>query len=167
MKKILKFLGIAILGTLPLSGCGFSEFPKQEKLADIKSKVTKFSVTRPRGRTFRLVLGVKEPKILSPDKAKKAAIDKTRFRGTVLIQQAGKTIVSYPISAEKATNSNWLQSSGYASGYILAPKPSDSMAPLDDYLAPGQKYDVTVTFSQPPTAESSVWLAWLFGLGAS
>ena len=162
MRKLL--LALLILEFF-LVGCDSVFSPPQErKLVDLKSQQVNFTMQCPRGKSFRLLLGVPEAKVdwlKQNPKVPKAP----PFQGQLTISQNSKQICSFPISSNNTNRSNWLDKKGLAGGYIIhtspVPKSQDFGQSLDQYIQSGQTYQISITFSKQPPRNTSLWLSWL------
>jgi hypothetical protein len=166
MKRTFYLLGLIIVGLLPLNGCcssGSGNYNHhQEKVSDIKSSANKLKLTCPSGELFRLILGTNQAKLPAQNQKVQKSI---LFRGNIVVKQSGREVFSSPISSDNDNNFNWLEDHGIKDGYVLhfdkVPKEQYGGEPLDEYITPGQTYDITVTFSQPPPADASLWVSWV------
>lgn len=148
-----------------LAGCdGVLNPPQQRKLADLKTQRINFTLQCPRGKSFRLLLGVPEAKV-NWLKSNPKVPQAPPFQGQVTITQNSKQICTFPISSAKTTRSNWLEQNGLEGGYIIdinqVPKGQDVGQPLDKHLQSGETYQVAITFSKQPSSNTSLWLSWL------
>jgi hypothetical protein len=122
------------------------------KLADCTADTLTIDLEYPRGRSFQLLLGVREP----PG----GASSPPPFRGEVVIDRGGQEVRRFPIHTSLAQPSNWLDHHGLNGAYILTGNPRARIA---DILKPNERYRVRVRFARRPPAGPSLWLHWIGG----
>ena len=130
--------------------------PQYEKLADFTSKSLAFPMTVRFHDPYHLVLSVSH-----------SSTGPLSFRGEVEIRQRTQLVARIQISSDDVEPCNWLDQMpgpGLA-GYILRWSRTNPGERLDELLANGQSYDVTVSFSHQPPRDCSLWLASMGRVG--
>ena len=121
---------------------------KREKLADCTTNAFEFQMPCKYFGPYAIILGM--PASWNGD------LD---FSGNMVIRQNGSLVTNIAISSEKVTACNWLDKKYCMAGYILTWPGKYETNNLDDLLHHGQLYDVRVSFTELPPADSSLWLA--------
>jgi hypothetical protein len=124
--------------------------PKREKLADCTSATLSFPLTVRYHEPYALVLGLPH-----------TSTGSLSFRGEVQLRQSTQVVARIPIRSDDMTRCNWLDHPAGTglTGYILTWGRTNRGERLDNILRQGQSYDVQITFSQSPPADSSLWLS--------
>lgn len=80
------------------------------------------------------------------------------FSGVVVIKSEGTELARVPIGSESVTACNWLDKEGLQ-GFLIAWKDVQAGKLLRSALKGKGTYEITVSFSNPPPASSSIWIS--------
>ena len=137
---------LAVMGGATLLPTGCTVLNCVCQLAECQGERVQTTFTCPRGKRYRLLLGVPQ------------AADKEPFSGQVRVTlKGGKPVYQFAFSAKTAQKSDCLDSQGLTA-FILTWRDTDEFQHL---VRPGQTYDLVVDFDQQPPAGSSLWLSWV------
>jgi hypothetical protein len=146
---VLAVLGAAVLA---LNGIRVAA-PRQQRLTNCTTNVLDFSMTCDHWSPYQFLLGVPY-----------SVADDLRFRGEITISQPTGTVARVPVSADAVTWCNWLGHHDLM-GYILTWSQTNRGERLEEFLTRGQTYQVRVTFTEMPPAQSSLWLSSIKRVG--
>jgi len=154
--KIVVWLGIAALvwtGFVFYAAYFVIDSPKREKVADCTSSNLTFALTVRHRPNYHFVIGM--PRSSEPPS----------FRGEIRMLQGTGLVARIPISSDDLMQSTWLHSNPELTGYILTWSRTNRNERLGNILTRGQRYNVEVSFSQPPPTNSSLWFSSLGKVG--
>jgi hypothetical protein len=141
-----------------VAGCALAPMRSMlEPLGELDATTSKFAMPVKYSPPYQLLVGVPKPE--RPESQAPAV----RFEGSISIRGSDGTAAVVPISAATASKSTWLDEypDERLTAYIVTWEAEIDGQQFSKWLRRGQDYAVEVTFTTPPPAGSSLWLASL------
>jgi hypothetical protein len=149
MDKFIECLQVGLLAILFSSGCGI---PQEQKLADCTTNDFGFTMRVQYRPPYQFLLSMPH-----------SETGKISFAGEIVLKQAASVVADIPISSHDAVPCNWLEQDHGLSCYILTWSRTNQGQRLNDVFFQKHSYEVRVTFTEPPPAQSSLWLSSIAG----
>lgn len=127
--------------------------PVSIKLGDCTNATLRFSFVAPPGDSYNFAIGVGGTKDI-------AELKQPDYRGKLQISDGHKALFDLDFESLQSRTAFWIRREDGIAGYTFTLPRREGQQTLDNVLMPKRNYEVVVTFSSPPPAESSMWLEW-------